>query len=242
MEVDQMAAIASSSTHPWSNVCKACIVTYHDNPTVSTHLFLPFWRKLRCGRSLLRSGPGQVAHCRSKRRHRRAWDRIAAMARWPVGHAVLYKSLPPHPSLCETWWPSCYPSASLWVITVITIGKICKCKLIFSSPMFTNVHQCSPSLWIFSSRVHGMASNRLPILISSHSSLLMTSEAVWGCQSCQIHSNSDSHPLWANLPFICSSPKFLCRLRFSVISFRTSEPHLEIGEKVHSYLLDTRIR
>ena len=144
MEVDQMAAIASSSTHPWSNVCKACIVTYHDNPTVSTHLFLPFWRKLRCGRSLLRSGPGQVAHCRSKRRHRRAWDRIAAMARWPVGHAVLYKSLPPHPSLCETWWPSCYPSASLWVITVITIGKICKCKLIFSSPMFTNVHQCSP--------------------------------------------------------------------------------------------------
>ena len=113
---------------------------------VSCH-FDPFWRKLRCGRSLLRSGPGQVAHCRSKRRHRRAWDRIAAMARWPVGHAVLYKSLPPHPSLCETWWPSCnYSSASLWVITV-TIGKICKCKLIFSSPMFTNVHQCSPSLW-----------------------------------------------------------------------------------------------
>lgn len=119
---------------------------------VSCH-FDPFWRKLRCGRSLLRSGPGQVAHCRSKRRHRRAWDRIAAMARWPVGHAVLYKSLPPHPSLCETWWPSCnYSSASLWVITV-TIGKICKCKLIFSSPMFTNVHQCSPSLILRYSKI-----------------------------------------------------------------------------------------
>lgn len=77
MEVDQiyqMAAIASR------------IITIRQFPT---HLFLPFWRKLRCGRSPLRSGPGQIAHCRSKRRHRRAWNRIAAMARWPVGHAVL---------------------------------------------------------------------------------------------------------------------------------------------------------
>ena len=43
---------------------------------------------------------------------------------------------------------------------------------------------------------------------------------------------------------VCVLLPNLCRLRFSVLSFRNiwaPLPHLEIGEEVHSYLLDTQI-